>query len=110
MEVSSHTKFVLIITALAIAGCSCIVLQTRNLLARPALPLLYQPPSGGGEIAAIMVGHQYRQDDLPSIAKAPDGSLWIAWLSFGGYRDDIAIRHYRDGRWSNIQWTPNSMR
>src|SRR5438094_8754957 len=56
--------------------------------------------------AATMIGHEYRQDDLPSVAAAPDGSVWVAWLSFAGDRDDIAIRSYRDGQWSNIHWVP----
>lgn len=55
-----------------------------------------------------MVGHEFRQDDLPSIAAAPDGSLWIAWLSWDGSRDDVAIRQYKDGAWSNLQWVPNT--
>ena len=54
------------------------------------------------------VGHQFRQDDFPSIAAAPDGSLWLAWLSFVGDRDDIAIRHYVNGQWSSLQWVPNN--
>ncbi|MGH9673410.1 MAG: TolB family protein, partial [Bryobacteraceae bacterium] len=58
--------------------------------------------------SATMVGHEFRQDDLPAITAAPDGSVWVAWLSFGGDRDDIAIRRYADGRWNNIQWLPGS--
>ena len=48
-----------------------------------------------GQITATAVGHQFRQDDWPAIAAAPDGSLWVAWLSFDGDRDDVAIRHYQ---------------
>ena len=55
-----------------------------------------------------MVGHQYRQDDLPQIAAAPDGSLWVAWLSWDGGRDDVAIRHYKDGQWGALQWVPDT--
>ena len=25
-----------------------------------------------------------------------------------GERDDLAIRHYKDGQWSNLQWVPNT--
>jgi hypothetical protein len=52
------------------------------------------------------VGHEYRQDDLPSIAMAPDGTVWVAWLSFDGSRDDIALRFYKSGEWENLQWVP----
>src|SRR6266545_4589014 len=45
-----------------------------------------------GRMSVTAVGHEFRQDDLPSIAAAPDGSLWVAWLSFVGDRDDIALR------------------
>ena len=55
-----------------------------------------------------MVGHEYRQDDLPSLAAAPDGSLWVTWLSFAGDRDDVAIRRYSAGRWGSLQWVPNT--
>jgi hypothetical protein len=64
--------------------------------------------SGGASITATMVGHEFRQDDLPSIAAAPDGTLWVAWLSFVGDRDDVAIRHYANGLWGNIQWVPGT--
>jgi hypothetical protein len=55
-----------------------------------------------------LVGHEYRQDDWPAIAAAPDGSVWVAWLSFEGSRDDVAIRGYRDGKWSNLHWVPTA--
>ena len=45
---------------------------------------------------------------MPSIAAAPDGTLWIAWLSFNGNRDDVAIRAYRKGTWENLQWVPGT--
>jgi hypothetical protein len=34
--------------------------------------------------------------------------LWIAWLSFVGDRDDVVIRHYSGGKWSNLQWVPGT--
>ena len=58
--------------------------------------------------SAIAVGHETRQDDMPSIAAAPDGSVWAVWLSFEGKRDDVAIRHYKDGTWHNLHWVPGT--
>jgi hypothetical protein len=58
--------------------------------------------------AAAMIGTERREDDLPSIAAAPDGSLWAAWLSFRDRRDDIGLRQFKDGRWSNLQWVPGT--
>ena len=74
--------------------------------AKPVLALLQL--STGAEMSVAMVGHEFRQDDLPSIAAAPDGGLWLAWLSFVGDRDDVVIRHYKDGKWGNLQWVPNT--
>jgi hypothetical protein len=71
------------------------------LITLAALPAL-------GQIKSTAVGHEFRQDDWPSIAASPDGSLWVAWLSWVGERDDLAIRHYKDGQWSNLQWVPNT--
>ncbi len=72
--------------------------------------LIALAPAGllAAAIATTHVGHEFRQDDLPSIATAPDGSQWIAWLSFAGDRDDVALRHLQNGKWSNIQWAPGT--
>src|SRR5690242_8111462 len=63
---------------------------------------------GGLSVSSLAIGHEYRQDDWPAIAAATDGSVWVAWLSFASNRDDIAIRRYHDGKWSNIHWVPNT--
>lgn len=57
-------------------------------------------------ISAVAVGHETREDDMPAIAAAPDGSVWVAWLSLDGARDDVALRHFKDNQWQNIQWVP----
>ena len=67
-----------------------------------------QASAGGLTISSIAFGHQYRQDDWPAIAAAPDGSVWGAWLSFNGEHDDVALRRFANGRWSNIHWVPNT--
>ncbi|MBN8729137.1 MAG: hypothetical protein J0L64_01250 [Acidobacteria bacterium] len=64
--------------------------------------------NAGGRVAGTEIGHEFRHDDLPSIAQAPDGTLWAAWLSFVGDRDDIGIRPYANGAWGNLQWVPNT--
>ncbi len=75
-------------------------------LALPALPIKWL--AEGGTVNAIPVGHEYRQDDMPSIAIAPDGTVWVAWLTFDGSRDDVAIRAYKDNIWQNLQWVPGT--
>lgn len=64
--------------------------------------------TGANAISAVAIGHEYRQDDLPTIAAAPDGSLWAAWLSFAGDRDDVAIRRWQGGQWGTLQWVPGT--
>ena len=58
--------------------------------------------------AVASVGTQRREDDLPSLAASPDGSLWLVWQSYADRRDEIGIRQYRDGTWGNLQWVPNT--
>src|SRR5690349_1460220 len=90
-----------------LATLSWLTLHQRPLnAAKPVLSLLQL--SSGAEMQAAMVGHEFRQDDLPAIAAAPDGGLWLAWLSFVGDRDDVVIRHYKDKQWGNLQWVPNT--
>ena len=62
-----------------------------------AAPLAAQSSPDGLSSALVMVGTENREDDLPSLAAAPDGSLWLAWLAYSDGRDDIALRHYVDG-------------
>src|SRR5260370_31792847 len=69
--------------------------------------LLLSAPSWA-QISSTAVGHQFRQEDWPSIAAAADGSLWVAWLSFVGDRDDVVIRHYSGGKCGNLQWLPGT--
>ena len=56
-------------------------------------PAMTQQAVGPGtNVSYTMVGHEYRQDDCSAIAAAPDGGVWVAWLSYAGDRDDIGIR------------------
>ncbi|MGH9658542.1 MAG: TolB family protein, partial [Bryobacteraceae bacterium] len=72
------------------------------------LPLAVLASSAWAQVTATAVGHEFQQDDWPSIAAAADGSLWVAWLSFNGERDDIGLRRQTGGRWSNLQWVPGT--
>jgi len=72
----------------------------------PAFPIKWA--TEGGTVNAIAVGHEYREDDMPAITVAPDGTVWVAWLSFNGNRDDLAIRAYKDNVWQNLQWVPGT--
>lgn len=52
------------------------------------------------------VGTELRSDDLPDIAGARDGSLWVVWMSHSDRRDEISLRQYREGTWSNVVMVP----
>lgn len=41
-----------------------------------------------------------REDDFPSVAVAPDGTVWAVWASYSGLYDEIRGRTYRNGGWS----------
>ena len=60
------------------------------------------------QIVSTSISTDYREDDLPAVAASPDGSLWAVWLSYQDRRDELGLRHYADGTWSNVQWVPNS--
>ena len=60
------------------------------------------------QIVSTSISTDYREDDLPAVAASPDGSLWAVWLSYQDRRDELGLRHYIDGTWSNVQWVPNS--
>lgn len=104
------SKYPVLISVLAISA----TVAFRAPLARteaaglPRAPVSAQDVPGGGKVEAVAFGHEYRQDDCPSIAAAPDGSIWAAWLSFGGETDRVAIRSWKDGHWANLQWVPGS--
>jgi hypothetical protein len=83
-------------------------MRVLSLLLALELCALAAPPTAGTPPSAVAVGHEYRQDDCPSIATAPDGSVWVTWLSFAGDRDDVAIRRLHEGKWSNLQWVPGA--
>ncbi len=104
------TRTLLLVSVAVFMAAGVFWLQGDRASAAPGeagFPAPIQAPAAGS-VAATAVGHEFRQDDLPSIAAAPDGSLWVAWLSFSGDRDDIAIRRYADGKWGSLQWVPGT--
>src|SRR5690242_489810 len=56
----------------------------------------------------LAVGTEDRQDDFPAIAAGPDGSIWMAWQSYGDRTDDIRIRRNQNGVWGNLQVVPGT--
>jgi hypothetical protein len=52
--------------------------------------------------ATDLAGTRLRQHDFPSIAAAPDGTVWIAWLSYHDRREELNFRRHRDGEWTRL--------
>ena len=77
-------------------------------MVRVTLPLLLilSAPAIAQFSSVESVGTELLADDLPDIAAATDGSLWLAWMSHSGRRDEIHLRQHRDGKWSNVLLVP----
>src|SRR5579871_4069193 len=66
-------------------------------------PAAVGPPlsSPGARVAWLsglgQLGDPKREDDFPSIAAAPDGTIWSVWASYSGLYDEIRARSYRNG-------------
>ncbi len=82
----------------------------------PALPVLIlfglalaAGPAPALDLADLaMAGTEAMEDDMPSIAAAPDGSVWLVWIAYADRRDEIAVRRWKDGRWGNMRYVPNT--
>ncbi|MXY69255.1 MAG: hypothetical protein F4Y47_11980 [Acidobacteriia bacterium] len=69
---------------------------------------LFACATAAGQINSVEpVGTELRSDDLPDIAAADDGTLWLVWMSHDARRDEINLRQYRDGNWSNVLLIPS---
>ena len=69
--------------------------------------LVLAVPASGQFASVRSVGTEFRSDDLPDITAAADGSLWLVWMSHSGRRDEISLRQFRDGKWSNVLLVPD---
>ncbi len=49
--------------------------------------------------ASVLLSARPRQDDYPSMAVAPDGAVWAAWMSYHDGRDGILLARMKDGQW-----------
>ncbi len=74
----------------------------------PILIAVVAPASAQVLADLAMAGSEMREDDLPAIAAAPDGSLWLAWLAYADRKDEIAVRRWSNGEWGNLRYVPNT--
>ena len=72
------------------------------------LSLVLCVPAAGQLSEVRSVGTEMRSDDLPDIAAATDGTLWLVWMSHAEGRDEISLRQYREGKWGNLFWVPGT--
>ncbi len=52
--------------------------------------------------ATDLSGTRLRHHDFPSIAGAPDGTLWITWMSYHDRREELNLRRYKDEEWTRL--------
>ena len=71
------------------------------------VPLILCAPAFGQLSSIQSAGTELRSDDLPDIAAATDGTLWLVWMSHSDRRDEIGLRQYREGKWSNVLLVPD---
>ncbi len=45
------------------------------------------------------LGDEKRQNDFPSAAAAPNGDIWVTWVSYSGLRDEVHARLFSKGHW-----------
>ncbi|MBI3683666.1 MAG: hypothetical protein HY235_25090 [Acidobacteria bacterium] len=48
---------------------------------------------------SVLLSQRSRQDDYPSVAVGPDGTIWTAWMSYHDQRDGILLARMRDKEW-----------
>ncbi|MBI3280304.1 MAG: hypothetical protein HYZ57_10730 [Acidobacteria bacterium] len=105
-----------IATVIAKPGCEVRLNTTRGNFAfrpetlAPATRLVL--PEGDASVTRLPVarniGSTWWNDDYPSIAAAKDGSLWVAWTGFHNERDEVGLRQYKNGQWSNYLPVPGN--
>ena len=49
-------------------------------------------------IAVLLTDGSY-EDDYPTLAYGPDGSLWVAWIAYGDHSDHVYVRTFKGGDW-----------
>lgn len=106
-HVPAMRRLTVLFIALA-AGAAFSLLPRFTAIADEPAPMMIQQAAGSAVTATAMIGSERREDDLPAIAAAPDGSLWAVWLSYADRRDEIGLRQYRNGRWGNFQRAPGT--
>ena len=105
-----------VITVLEQPGCSIEVATTRgNFTFKPSdFQVGERQPQWQGDASvtrlpvARLMGSAWWADDFPSIAADRTGGLWVAWSAYHADRDEIGLRAYRDGKWSNYMPVPGN--
>ena len=83
-------------------------MPTALALAAVAFAFLSSPLSALELADVVMAGTEMMEDDLPSIASAPDGSVWLVFQAYSDRRDEVAVRQWADGKWGNLRFVPNT--
>ncbi|MCP5118864.1 MAG: hypothetical protein GY953_49255, partial [bacterium] len=105
-----------VITLLAEAGCAVDVTTTRG-------DFGFEPAGMrvGDRLTALdgeavvtrlpvtrRIGSTWWSDDYPSLASDSKGALWVVWTGYHAERDEVGLRHYQGGKWSNYLPVPGN--
>jgi len=66
-----------------------------------------QPAPEGDASAAEKLSTDLTEDDYPSIAVDPEGTVWAAWQAYDGSRDEVRLRRYDGTAWRTFTRLPN---
>ena len=50
-----------------------------------------------------MLSGPEHQNDFASVASGPDGQLWVAWVAFRDWANEVKLRHYDGQSWGEVQ-------
>ncbi|MDA2931214.1 hypothetical protein MYX84_14930, partial [Acidobacteria bacterium AH-259-O06] len=104
------------ITLLAQPGCTVEVKTTRgNFSFKPTdFRIGERKTDLEGDAAVVRlpvarkIGSTWWNDDFPSIAADGQGGLWVVWTGYHAEHDELGLRHYKDGKWSNYLPVPGN--
>ena len=54
-------------------------------------------------VTAQKVSMPEHQNDFASVASGPGGQLWVVWVAFRDWANDVQLRHYDGRSWGEIQ-------
>ncbi len=54
-------------------------------------------------VSAQRVSGTEHENDFASVAAGPDGKLWVVWVAFKDWANEVKLRHYDGAAWGEVQ-------